>query len=303
MARARKIAEAKTADGKTVMQMFVPRAEGDALSVSLRLLTQQLIAHGHGESGGGFGGTFGYGVEFENDVFLMHPFCWCEREDCLWCGGSGCQGEDEPRQPHRDGCYQVHLQAFAREHGELLGVYSGREHWYVPYGSRHRKRYDAFKKRLCAELGLDFKHGNEVHCSCGVNAEWKQRYDACQCDWHSGRGVFRFGPAASAPHFWHKASGLQVSWYKYIGRDNEVSGADGKLLRDIVEDCLRSIGCDSLETAAKEYEVAQREAEERSLKAIDFMFSDEGRKMMEELEASGAIQTFTFGGDKPEPPQ
>ena len=28
-----------------------------------------------------------YGVEHENDVFMMHPFCWCERQDCPWCGG------------------------------------------------------------------------------------------------------------------------------------------------------------------------------------------------------------------------
>jgi hypothetical protein len=28
-----------------------------------------------------------YGADFENDVFLMKPFCWCEKEDgsCLWC--------------------------------------------------------------------------------------------------------------------------------------------------------------------------------------------------------------------------
>lgn len=28
-----------------------------------------------------------YGTDFENDVFLMKQFCWCEKEDgsCLWC--------------------------------------------------------------------------------------------------------------------------------------------------------------------------------------------------------------------------
>ena len=28
-----------------------------------------------------------YGVDYEDDVFMMHPFCWCEKDDCLWCGG------------------------------------------------------------------------------------------------------------------------------------------------------------------------------------------------------------------------
>ena len=26
-----------------------------------------------------------YGAVFENDIFMMHPFCWCDREDCPWC--------------------------------------------------------------------------------------------------------------------------------------------------------------------------------------------------------------------------
>ena len=28
-----------------------------------------------------------YGTDFENDIFLMHHFCWCEKDDgsCLWC--------------------------------------------------------------------------------------------------------------------------------------------------------------------------------------------------------------------------
>lgn len=27
-----------------------------------------------------------YGTNFENDVFMMHPYCWCESQNCLWCG-------------------------------------------------------------------------------------------------------------------------------------------------------------------------------------------------------------------------
>lgn len=26
-----------------------------------------------------------YGTDYENDVFMMHRYCWCEKPDCLWC--------------------------------------------------------------------------------------------------------------------------------------------------------------------------------------------------------------------------
>lgn len=28
-----------------------------------------------------------YGINFENDVFMMHRYCWCEEESCQWCDG------------------------------------------------------------------------------------------------------------------------------------------------------------------------------------------------------------------------
>ena len=37
----------------------------------------------------GFGDPNGwpakYGTDYENDVFMMHRYCWCEKPDCLWC--------------------------------------------------------------------------------------------------------------------------------------------------------------------------------------------------------------------------
>lgn len=29
-----------------------------------------------------------YGTDYENEVFMMHPFCWCEKSDCAWCGSA-----------------------------------------------------------------------------------------------------------------------------------------------------------------------------------------------------------------------
>lgn len=27
-----------------------------------------------------------YGADFDNEVFSMHPFCWCEEDECKYCG-------------------------------------------------------------------------------------------------------------------------------------------------------------------------------------------------------------------------
>ena len=39
--------------------------------------------------GGLLGGEFGYGQDYENEVFKMHPFCWCDKDDCGYCAGIG----------------------------------------------------------------------------------------------------------------------------------------------------------------------------------------------------------------------
>lgn len=36
-----------------------------------------------------FGNYYNYGMDFENDVFEMHPYCWCDSEKCAQCGSTG----------------------------------------------------------------------------------------------------------------------------------------------------------------------------------------------------------------------
>jgi hypothetical protein len=61
----------------------------------LRALTQVLAEeHGLKPEEGALGGKYGYGVEFENEIFMMHPFCWCEQEDCPWCALCLCGYKD-----------------------------------------------------------------------------------------------------------------------------------------------------------------------------------------------------------------
>ncbi len=203
----------------------------DSISEGLRLLTKALHVTGaaNGERGGLFGGDWGYGANFENDTFLLHRYCWCERDDCPWC--AGCQN-NLPSLPHGPQCYQSRLELLRQRHGtkEEWG-------WHVP--SDHPK-YEREKRALCSDLGVNFELGNEVHCTCGADAEWRRQFDACQCAWHLGRDQFRW-PATSAPNFWHKPTGFRVNWYKYIGRGVEVAG-DSDDWPAILLDCLHSIG-------------------------------------------------------------
>lgn len=59
--------------------MFGASASDDIIDTAMRVI------------GVGFGSedewSSKYGTNFENDVFMMHRFCWCDQEDgsCLWC--------------------------------------------------------------------------------------------------------------------------------------------------------------------------------------------------------------------------
>lgn len=74
-----------------IIQIITPdRAENE---YPLVLVTKLLyVAKGLEHQGGILGGEWGYGVEYENDTFMMHPYCWCERGDCLWCCSCECEG-------------------------------------------------------------------------------------------------------------------------------------------------------------------------------------------------------------------
>lgn len=71
------------------IHVMVPECADDDVSELMRNLTKCLseldpesIAHGF------LGGEFGYGCDFETPVFRMHPYCWCDRDECPWCNGS-----------------------------------------------------------------------------------------------------------------------------------------------------------------------------------------------------------------------
>jgi len=76
------------------MSILPPISEGQ-VSEDLCWLTEHLMTTLNAETSGGFlGGEYGYGAYFENDTFMMHPYCWCEGVDCPWCRACNCEVED-----------------------------------------------------------------------------------------------------------------------------------------------------------------------------------------------------------------
>lgn len=78
------------------LTIIVPYVSDDEISRNLVDLTEILMLdHGAETTGGFLGGEFGYGAFFENDTFMMHPYCWCEQDDCQWCLFCTCEYTDD----------------------------------------------------------------------------------------------------------------------------------------------------------------------------------------------------------------
>lgn len=67
--------------------IVLPTLSKDAVSEMLRELTKRITEVTGEQSGWGLGGEHGYGEDFENEVFMMHRYCWCDLDNCPWCEG------------------------------------------------------------------------------------------------------------------------------------------------------------------------------------------------------------------------
>ncbi len=75
---------------KENITIIIPKGATTDVENGLGYLTEFLtneVFNGEWQGGGLLGGEYGYGVDYENNVFMMHPFCWCYEEDCKWCYG------------------------------------------------------------------------------------------------------------------------------------------------------------------------------------------------------------------------
>jgi len=71
--------------GDTV-RIILPKRASNYIDLGLVELTEAIAGYDpDAVSHGLLGGQFGYGAHWENDTFMMHPYCWCEEDDCPWC--------------------------------------------------------------------------------------------------------------------------------------------------------------------------------------------------------------------------
>lgn len=162
------------------------------MPVSLQHIAHDLVAltklceeTGYELSGGVLGGEHGYGPYLvENDLFVFKSYCWCDADDCAWCGQCTCPPE-------------------AFEHrldGSVISSHEADSMWEsVATGEDFRALDARFEeRRLSAEC---------PHCTgTGVFATYGAE------------------PGHNAPNFWYRPLDIKVSWYKYLGRSMEASG-------------------------------------------------------------------------------
>lgn len=173
------------------------------------------------------GGEHGYGHEYKNDVFEMHPYYWGDCE----CGFDSKDEQWSRDNNHSKDCYQT------RRHDSC---FEGPDEYGTFWERKEGHGYDECNcdERLCKEMGLSYPAGSAVHCTCTHHQdyiEWRKTNDHDpQC-----RIVL--------PNFRHYASGLEIEWYKYIGRgmesNQDLTRREWNAILDECEDSvLRDIG-------------------------------------------------------------
>ena len=69
------------------IHVVIPKGAETDIELGLVTLTAAIAAKTGGSGGYGLGGENGYGENYETDIFAMHRYCWCDRDDCGWCNG------------------------------------------------------------------------------------------------------------------------------------------------------------------------------------------------------------------------
>jgi hypothetical protein len=179
--------------------LVFPEISDDLVSNMMVAITRKIHESGSEIAEQGFlGGTYGYGAHYKNDVFEMRPFHW---GDCI-CEYDILRDQWESSNSHDDGCYQT---IFRKMHWENFP-----ESFNYKEGHGWDDQCDCVEQ-VCKMFGINPNlPGSYVHCTCDYDMKWHHfiktisHSDECQID---------------KPNFKHFATGAEIEWYKYIGRD------------------------------------------------------------------------------------
>lgn len=147
-------------------------------------------------------------VEAEYPVPEFNPFYQMDDVDAaefvqFWHGGDGPTDEQKARKKAKEAEHELSRKRyFAASKKRSAAV---------------RRAVSAEAERRQIELKYDPEWSWQYQCTCGQaerHEQWQKLHEHVKpCDhWWGGQ-----------PNFLHKPSGLEVSWYKYIGRDTKVT--------------------------------------------------------------------------------
>ena len=139
-----------------------------------------------------------YGTNFENEKFMMHKFCWCEQDDCIWCAGCDCP----------ESAFHYYVDGVECTYKEWMNFY-----YRETTGANNQAEYTA-KIMNMKDFTEHFKIADQV------NKRRETKKDDI-CDYCTGNGIFsspHCEPGEGAANFWYKPLDFKVWWYKYIGR-------------------------------------------------------------------------------------
>jgi hypothetical protein len=191
----------------TTVNIVLPECDRSEVSEGLRRLVVRMENNGVGITHGFLGGLHGYGADWDTPVFFMKPFCWCDKDDCPWCAGCTCEH-----------IYSVDGQDVDYE--RWIGVF------------RDAVKGLQWGSPAC-QAAVENTHGRRSYRKAEPRCEFcKTGGPAAN---HGG------GPELNAPNFWHKVSGLQVRWYKWIGRDMKIINPAGVLWKEVEDQCAAEI--------------------------------------------------------------
>ena len=168
---------------------------------------------------GVLGGEYGYGAHYKNDVFEMRPFYW---GDCT-CDYESTLATWTDSNKHDNDCYQTIFHAMHFKDNDY--EYKDGHGW--------DDKCDCVKI-VCKIFKINPNApGSYVHCTCMYDINLENflktiaHSESCQVD---------------KPNFKHYNSGIEIEWYKYIGRsmdyDNDV---DGNTFIEMFKECMESI--------------------------------------------------------------
>lgn len=212
------------------LQVIIPKGADltRQLDHGLVTLTEAICRVTGEESGYGLGGRFGYGENYENDTFAMRRFYWGECD----CGYDEAEAKWCDAHSHADDCYRTELKQ--RERAARLPYWDG-DKWHnmdAHSPDERRRVEDQIYDDLCKKYGKDRKFGAAAHCTCSYEKEWKT--------W-SATNSHKATCSLELPNFLHKRTGMEVRWYKYIGRGMEAKNAEGVDLQAVFSECVASL--------------------------------------------------------------